>query len=696
MQYFNHLLEITKDFSALAYFIITALAFFESSAFIGLIIPGSVAVIVGGFLASQGILDIGDLFVLSALGAIFGDILSFYLGGKGIIAFRKSSRLFKPSVLKNGEKFFKKHGEKSVFFGRFIGWVRPVIPFIAGLFKMDVKRFIVWNVLSGFLWAAVHIAIGYLFGGALTLVELWSTRVGVVIFSFIAAWLIIHFLIRKGGPLMRFIVSILGSIKSAVISNPDSERLVKKHPRFFGFLKGRVNDEVFWGLPLTLLVIAFAYVLFLFLGVVESFVTSEAIVSVDMRVANLLHAFRDIELVNFFVWITLLAKWEIIFTSAVVVSVLLWIWKRRIYILPFWVTILGADIFYNLGKIAFHRPRPDVALFVENSYSFPSGHATMAVAFYGFLIYLLLREADKWRYKINLSVLSFLTILAVGASRLYFGVHYLSDVWSGYLLGILWLLIGIAIAEWLRRRKKFSVNKVERNTKIISAALILVDIMFYIGFGQSYKPVLASPPMEEIVVASDALSTFEADNLPRFTETLTAAHQEPLSFMVVAKDDASLIYAMENAGWYLADPATPTNLIGIAKAAIDGRDYFTAPMTPSFWNAEVHNLGFEKPTDANNVSERHHARFWRTDIKTQDGKNVYVATASQDVGIKWLVAHTISPDIDTEREFLFSDLESTGEIKSYTKEHFVDPTLGKNFTGDQFFTDGELYFIVLK
>ena len=185
MDYYTHLLTIIKDLSVFGYLIIAILTFFESFAFIGLIIPGGIAVIVGGFLAAQGIVDIGDLFIFAALGAILGDSFSFYLGQKGAISFREGNKFFKPELLAKGEDYFKKHGDKSVFLGRFIGWVRPIVPFIAGLFKLDRKVFLFWNVLSALLWAATHIALGYFFGQTWQIIVLWSTRASVFLVIFI-------------------------------------------------------------------------------------------------------------------------------------------------------------------------------------------------------------------------------------------------------------------------------------------------------------------------------------------------------------------------------------------------------------------------------------------------------------------------------------------------------------------------------
>ena len=678
------------------YWIVLLISLAETLPLIGLIVPGTIFIGLFGFFSAQGYLDIGDLIWFSAIGAIVGDGISYYLGTKGTKLFREENKILKLSHLEKGEDFFRKHGNKSVFLGRFISPLRPIIPFVAGLSRMDKKAFLFWNVISGILWATSFLLLGYFFGGALNAIEVWSSQVGIFILGIVASLIIIRILIKYAPPFFAFLKSISLSIKEAVAGNPDVKNFIANHPTLFRFIGHRLSKDKFSGLPLTLFSIAFIYVLSLFFGIIQDIIASDVIVAADTRVANLFFAFRDTELVKIFTWITLLGKWQIVVSATVVLSLILWLWKKRIYLFPLWVTIIGSELFNSLGKFMFRRPRPDVALYIEDTFSFPSGHATIAIAFYGFLIYILFRQIKKWKYKINALFFGIILILAIGLSRLYLGVHFLSDVWGGYLLGALWLLIGITIAEWLQHRKPLLLFTPTQKIKIAVSILILAELAFYVNFALRYNPPIARQEKLSVIVATDVLDIFGDKKTSRFTETLIGERQEPLSLIMIAKNDQLLVDAMRKAGWYRADPATFVSVAKLAKSAISNENYPTAPMTPSFWNAKVHDFGFEKPTDTQSVRARHHARFWRTQFETQDGNRVYVGTASQDIGVKWLITHTIKPDIDTEKELLFSDLESAGVISSFTKEKFVEPMLGKNFSGDQFFTDGETYIIFLR
>lgn len=134
-------------------------------AFVGTLVPGSMLMYLVGFISSGGYLNIVTLIWFAAAGAILGDGLSYFLGTKGKRFFHNENRFLKLSHLERGEEFFRKHGPKSVFLGRFVGPLRPIIPFIAGLSRMDKKIFLLWNISSAFLWSASHLLIGYFFGG---------------------------------------------------------------------------------------------------------------------------------------------------------------------------------------------------------------------------------------------------------------------------------------------------------------------------------------------------------------------------------------------------------------------------------------------------------------------------------------------------------------------------------------------------
>lgn len=106
-------------------------------------------------------------------------------------------------------------------------------------------------------------------------------------------------------------------------------------------------------------------------------------------------------------------------------------------------------------KQIFQRERPlNINLIEENGYSFPSGHAMISLAFYGFIIYLVYKHIQNKYLKYFLIIILILLILLIGISRVYLGVHYVSDVISGYLFSVIYLIIYINIINKYISNKK--------------------------------------------------------------------------------------------------------------------------------------------------------------------------------------------------------------------------------------------------
>ncbi len=704
MEILNSLIPKLEHFRILGYWLVLFVSLLESLVLVGAVVPGSVLVVFAGALAAQGYFDIGDLIWFAAIGAILGDGISFILGQRGTGLFKETNKVFKFSYLEAGERFFHKHGAKSIFLGRFIGLVRAVIPFVAGLSGMAARRFYFWNILSAFAWGASHLLAGYFLGQAWQMVEVWASRAGIflaaLILVFLCASLLKRFIVKQGSQLMALCRSLWFSVKQALITNPDVASFIARHPRFFSFAHARLDRTRFSGLPSTLLGIAFLYTLLLLGGIIEDILALDPIVAVDTRLGNLLYFYRDEMLVKGFLWVTLLGKAQVVLSVALLCTVLFWIRKKREYILPFWMTLAGSGAFSLLGKVAFHRQRPPgIGVFTEASFSFPSGHATIAAAFYGFIVYYLWRQAQKWNIRLNLLFGGSALILAIGFSRLYLGVHFLSDVLGGYLLGFMWLIIGICMVErhlFAKSEMQASEN-VSLSVRLMSAALILAELIFFIHSGLHYKPTRNNTENLAATksVSLDGISGFDRYNLPRFTESITGKQQEPLNIILIARDEASLVSAFKAAGWQPADPATFATVARTVRALLGNEGYPTAPVTPSFWDGRINDFGFEKPTPSHTVRQRHQARLWKTDLVTPGNSRVFVGTISLDWGMKWGLVHKMKPDMDSEREALLIDLLLGGKVKAYYKKRFVKPLSGRNFAGDIFFTDGNICEVII-
>jgi|GEM_PF-461324 len=401
----NSILSSIESYSYLAPILIFVVPFFESLAFVGLLVPGTVFLVsIGGFLSLNHFLDLGDAILIVAIAAILGHCISFYLGGHGSKLFKDGNRIFKLSHLTAGELFFRRHGAWSVFLGQFIGGLRPMIPFVAGMFKMDWKKFFFFTASSAFGWSALYLTLGYFFGVAWQTAEAWTFRIGIIVISIVLFYI----------------------LKWVYVRNK------KKFTGFDSFLAFLV--------PAAVLCAVFLYLLITRSAAIDSF-----------HLEEYLYFIRSDFWVNIFLWITVLGKDVVLLYLAVIVSVILWLYKKRAEAVSLWIAVLGAGLFTLLGKTFLQHARPDgfIPVYLEDSSSFPSGHAALSLAFYGYLASFLWRENfKKWAARAAVVVFGVVLIGAIGFSRAYLGVHYLSDVLGGYLIGLFWLFISDSVMGW--------------------------------------------------------------------------------------------------------------------------------------------------------------------------------------------------------------------------------------------------------
>lgn len=146
------------------YLLVGAVAFLETGAFIGLVAPGEVTVIAGGVVAGQGVIELVPLILLVWACCLAGDNLSFWLGrrlGRGWLERHGEKVLVTDERLARVDRFFAKRGGLTILLGRFVGFVRPLAPFIAGSSRMGPMRFLAYDVVGTGLWAATFTVLGY-------------------------------------------------------------------------------------------------------------------------------------------------------------------------------------------------------------------------------------------------------------------------------------------------------------------------------------------------------------------------------------------------------------------------------------------------------------------------------------------------------------------------------------------------------
>lgn len=160
------LIESLKGFSYLA---IWGIIFAESGLLIGFFLPGDSLLVAAGFAASQNLLNIWILVIGCFVFAVLGDNVGYVTGSKfGRRLFQKDdSRWFKKEYLVRTQKFYQKHGKKTIVLARFVPIVRTFAPIIAGLGVMKYKTFMSYNLIGGFVWTFGVTLLGYFLGNLL-------------------------------------------------------------------------------------------------------------------------------------------------------------------------------------------------------------------------------------------------------------------------------------------------------------------------------------------------------------------------------------------------------------------------------------------------------------------------------------------------------------------------------------------------
>jgi undecaprenyl-diphosphatase len=215
-------------------------------------------------------------------------------------------------------------------------------------------------------------------------------------------------------------------------------------------IKGRLSPEYWYGLKLTIALISLFLSLFVFSAVSYDFSDIGFLYHSDHWVHLIVGEVVTPSITIMMKGITFLGSKEFIWGTAALIFVYLLLKKEWWYIFPLVMSIGGTETIMSFLKEFFHRPRPMPQIVPAAGYSFPSGHAFYAMLVYGFMIYLAWKFIRNSGLRRLIFILCPLLILLIGLSRIYLGVHWLTDVLGGYCAGYSWLLINILVVRIIR------------------------------------------------------------------------------------------------------------------------------------------------------------------------------------------------------------------------------------------------------
>src|SRR5579862_2248924 len=436
-------LNANPELAGLATFAISAS---ESIAIIGTIVPGSITMTAIGTLAGAGIIPLYETIAWAILGAIVGDGISYWLGHyfknrlRNMWPFRQN-----PNVLKRGETFVHKYGVMSVLIGRFVGPVRALVPLVAGMLGMKTLQFTISNVISAIGWAPAYMLPGILLGAAsLELPPDIAVHVILVLF------LIFLFIILCCWIIYKLFQLAQQQVEQLLVWMWD----VLQRSRYFRvtttILKHH-NPQSHHGQLTRLFYFLFFVFLFFCLA---SFVVAVGSSNILANEA-LFHFFRGIRnnhLDDIMIDITFLGQKEIIWPVLVVTSIWLFIQKRvRVACHALALGILANGSAHILKNV-IQSPRPWGIFHPPETFSFPSGHTTLATTIYIGMAFILATALKKKRTQWFIYLPAIFIAIAVGISRMYLGAHWFTDVLGAWLLSIAILIL--VILSYHRQKEK--------------------------------------------------------------------------------------------------------------------------------------------------------------------------------------------------------------------------------------------------
>ena len=407
-------------------------AFAESILLVGIIFPGAAFLVSLGALIGLGILDFYTAWFWASLGGFLGDGISFWIGHKYKQSLLKMWPIYKfPDLIEKGQAFFQKYGGISVFIGRFVGPVRPIIPAIGGMMGMDVKRYIIISLVASILWAPFYLLPGMLFGSAMETMAKVAVKLSVlvvvlVVLVWVAYWIINIFY----NLLMPRTYRLLSSLLAWTQRHPTLGKLTS------GLVDPRQPEKGSLAM-LAVLLLAFVVAAIWFAAI------NDTLGSWNQSTESFFYAFHN-------PWTVLPMKWLLFLghdltTLMVTVTVALWFWYRRMYlVLNHWLLVsITAYVFAVLiGRAG-----------LDEWQWFASNHVFWFTAVASFWA-LLVAGAYPIKFRSWPYVLAGVLILLYAFAILFFYQMNLTMLVLSILSASIWsMLIGIAFRT--RNRKQF-------------------------------------------------------------------------------------------------------------------------------------------------------------------------------------------------------------------------------------------------
>ncbi len=448
--------------------------FYESLAIVGLTSPGSLTMFALGLLVGSGTVPAIDIFIWTAIGAIAGDSLSYWLGYRYHHNIRNLWPISRfPKLIDKGKNFFNKYGGVGLFIGRFLA-VRSIIPLVAGIMRFSPRKFLLADILSGILWPPVYMLPGILLGAA-SIHFAPEEALHVILILFIIV-IIIWLLIWLSKLLTRLLNTHWMNLCAKLWL-----KLKARNSLVYVLLYEHEQPAV--ARPLSIAFFTLVGIVLFLIIFINIWLNTAWLQSINLSVLNLFASLHTTFLEHIAIAISIyFGKVNVIFATAIFIAVY-FIIKRDWHALAHFIALLVLSaVGIEAGKLLTHHLRPQLTINPPQTYSFPSGHTLLSFILFGFIAFLIAHNNKIWCKKLSYSIATFIVCIVM-LSRLYLNVHWFFDIIGSLLLG--GCILSIIIIAYRRKERCNCYHPLS-----LLAILILGQIVFGSWYYHKHAKIL--------------------------------------------------------------------------------------------------------------------------------------------------------------------------------------------------------------
>jgi membrane protein DedA with SNARE-associated domain/membrane-associated phospholipid phosphatase len=454
----EHLIQnLAEGLGQWAYLLVGFMALAETAAFAGFVAPGEFTIIFGGVLAGEGTLSIELLIGIVWACAIAGDSIGFMLGhryGRSFaIRFGKRFRLT-DERLRKVEAYFDRHGGKTILLGRWIGFVRPLMPFTAGTSGMPYRRFVPYDVLSAGAWSATFCLLGYFFWRSFSKITSIASKgalgLGIAVVLIVGTYEAVKRLRtpeqrarfaawverQSKKPVLRPLAAVGRGLWVALL-RPAWRFVIRPAWRVIAppirFAIARLTPGDL-GIELTTLLAVAAVSIYTIVLQINLIQEGNPLVAGDHWAWDLARDVQMGALTTLAKFLSFLGSFWVVLVAVLATSAFFLMRRQIGEVLALVIGFAATDIAFHLLKAAVDRSRPADALVDSSGSAYPSGHAALAVTYLA--IAVLLARAGPATRRLAIFLTGLTLAILIGLSRVYLRAHWLSDVGGGWVVGL--------------------------------------------------------------------------------------------------------------------------------------------------------------------------------------------------------------------------------------------------------------------